>query len=275
MCVLECGNCNHQIGTAYDSQVALEMKDVMWGRGVDGSNKLIRLEIEDAVTAAYGYWESGPRLAISATNWKDPNYKHFMEGFFTKLKHSENINVKMSFRSNSYAPDERDISLIHTAFLMMFYCFGYEYILSREADIVRDIIKYKMCPWNIGKMIATMSLPTGFILPAAGVIKQPRKIRAFFVMLPLPVDPSSARIIFLPGFDGAGEKSFQRLLSLRTPKKTKINIKIDGVELDAVADGPFLNGFCKMLWQGTAPKTGSRSVSISQKNASHTQDINE
>jgi hypothetical protein len=126
----------------------------------------------------------------------------------------------------------------------------------KRQTIVRNIIRYEKCSWDIGKMITTMNLPPGFIMPAAGVIKQPRRIRAFFVFLPSLIDENSAMAIFLPGFDKAGEKSFQRLLALRTPKETQI-----GVKFDAVVNGPFQNGFCRMLWQGTAPLDYNQSVS--------------
>jgi hypothetical protein len=252
--VLECGECNHSIGTAYDSHLASEKEDAKWGSGVDGSRKLIKLKIEDKDAAAYGVWD-GSKLAFKATDWKDPNYNQLMDRFAAKLCQNRNVEFNMTF-SQRYIPEKRNISLIHTAFLMMFHCFGYEYILSEEANIVRNIIRYEKCSWDIGKMITTMNLPPGFIMPAAGVIKQPRRIRAFFVVLPSLIDENSAMAIFLPGFDKAGEKSFQRLLALRTPKETQIDVKFD-----AVVSDPFKNGFCRMLWQGTAPLDYNQSVS--------------
>ena len=251
--MLECGNCNHYIGTAYDSHIALEKKDAMWNSGTIGSKKLIRLESGGRDAAVWSIWENGQTLAFKPTDMEDPNYKHLLDRFTDKRQQNTEINLNMSFQ-DKLIPEKRDVSLIHTAFLMMFYCFGYEYILSKEADIVRNILRSKKCPWEIGKMITTMSLPPGFTLPSAGVIKQPRRIRTFFVVLPSPIDSSSARLVFLPGFGKTGEKSFQHLLALRTPAEAKININIDSVNVDAVVDGPFWNGFCRMLWQGTAPK---------------------
>ena len=123
-------------------------------------------------------------------------------------------------------------------------CFGYEYILSPEADIVRKIIYERKAPWEIGKMIKYM--PIAFVnnykIPSAGVITEPEEMKSFVVILPCFTNAEYIQVISLPGF--RGERTFYNFMNSK--KGTA-----DVITFTTINNGPRPKGICKALWNVT------------------------
>ncbi|HWQ18623.1 MAG TPA: HNH endonuclease, partial [Methanotrichaceae archaeon] len=192
---LECGKCNSSIGAAYDSHAANMKKFRDWLNMKEGAEKFVRISDGVSTVSAMASWEADHKLVIKATDWEDPNYKEQAKRMFLQ---QNNPSFTLNLNSKSI-PERETISTIHSAFLMMFYCFGYEYLLSSEADIIRTIINEHKAPWDIRKMVADMMETLPFPIPAAGVIREPQDIKSFIVILPNPEDAERARIVFFPG----------------------------------------------------------------------------
>lgn len=164
---LECGNCNHSFGHAYEAHAAREKIFRDWVNGVEGIKKLVH--INDGVSDTAAYVSRGPKqeFLIYPTDSDDPNYKEHSERMITrqfKTSFTMHINAK-------YIPERVNLSLIHSAFLMMFYCFGYEYVLSSIADPVRKVIRGEKAPLSPQQMVCAMNINTEVPLPAVGVIR--------------------------------------------------------------------------------------------------------
>jgi hypothetical protein len=240
---LECGACNHNIGGTYDSHVDKMKKLLDWIRRREGTKKLVHIKEGESDTAAYLLWEKGQMAVIKATNWDDPNYQTSSKRLGSQLKQG---SFKFTITADSNLNCEWTIlSAIHSAFLMMFYCFGYEYILSPEADIVRKIIHERKAPWEIGKMIKYV--PIAFVndsnkIPSAGVITEPKEMKSFVVILPCFSNSEYFQVISLPGF--RSKKTFYNFMNSK-------NRTTGMITFTTINDGPWPKGICKAIWNGT------------------------
>jgi hypothetical protein len=244
LCTLECGICNSTIGSAYDSHASNMKKFKDWLNMKEGTKKFVRISEGGYPVSAIASWGSEQELVIKAADWRNPHYKEQIEKMFTQqCKPSFTINV-----NSKSIPERRVISSIHSAFLMMFHCFGYEYILSHEADTIRTVINDRKSPWDIRKMLSDINGIPPFSIPAAGVIREPQDIRSFIVLLPHPENAEQTSIVFLPGLGSEGVESFNRLMKLRDEGPAHIDVK-----LKVTSEGPSHNGFLKALWHDLLP----------------------
>jgi hypothetical protein len=243
---LECGECNHNIGGTYDSHVDKMKTLIDWVRRREGAKKLIHLKGDESDTAAYLAWEKGPMAVIKATNWNDPNYQIYSKRLGSQFKQgSFKFTITAETRLNC---EWTILSAIHSAFLMMFYCFGYEYILSPEADIIRKIITERKAPWEISKM--SVYVPITFVdnheIPSAGVLTNPKKMKSFVVILPCFSTEEYFQMIPLPGFKS--ERTFRNFINRK--KRTAGEITIT---FTTIKDVPCSKGICKALWEEKIP----------------------
>ena len=236
--VLECGPCNHHIGTVYDSHVAEEKVFSNWLTGVEGSERFVY--IDDVPT--YTTWGKNHAFEIRAVNSKEPSYKKRSKELNSRLSRTGMDQLKIKI-NEKHDQKKKDMSLVHSAFLMMFFCFGYEYVLSPAANIVRQIIRSENCPWDINNMIFNMESRPPFPIPAAGVLKSPRKICSFMVALPSMINTISTRLIFFPGFGSEGEKAYAQLIETKVAKKFPIDVRAD-----IVYGGLEEFGYLHILW---------------------------
>lgn len=223
MGVLECGTCNHHIGTAYDSHVAEEKEFSDWLTRVEGSKMFVYI---DGVPV-YTTWKE-MAFDIKPVNSKEPRYKKRFKELDTQLSMTGTAQLKIKINEKHNAK-KRDLSLIHSAFLMMFFCFGYEYILSPAADIVRQIIQCGKCSWDISNMIFNMQSGLPFPIPAAGVLKSPHEICSFMVAMPSMINSVSTRLVFFPGFGSEGEGKYKHLIEMKAAKKYPFDVNADVV----------------------------------------------
>lgn len=235
---LECGKCNSTIGSNYDRHVANLKTQIDWASMKEGTRKLAVMK--NSNVKVHFSWEKGPTAIIKATNWNDPNYKKLGSQIREHGDFSDTFTV--SFLQS--IRERRVIAAIHSAFLMMFYCFGYEYILSPEADIIRKIIHEGKAPWEVGKMETHMPIIPDFPAPSAGILKKPKNMKSFVVLLPCFYKEGYFQVIFFPGFNGM--ETFNNYLKARNETAGNININIT-----VTNKGPCPRDFCKALWEGT------------------------
>lgn len=248
--VLECGQCNHHIGSSYDVHAAKEREHLQWMNMDEGTSKLVHINIENAKASAYWVWEKGGVSGIKAASWEDPNYHGLMRKFGERVKLKQEVSLNMDY-SSKYTPKKVVISLLHSAFLMMFYRFGYEYVLDTASTIARDLILNEKGPWDPGKMVSTTTGECPYQLPIIGVIRHPRKIRAFVVAMPTPLNNKVARLVFLPGYNEGGMKAFGRLMDLRSPTSSEINVNMDLAHEDS--QYRLMMGACHVFWHKRLP----------------------
>jgi hypothetical protein len=98
---------------------------------------------------------------------------------------------------------------------MMFYQFGYEYVLSPNVNKVRQFIQGNGFPENMYKTIFPLSkgssdIPS--IFPSVSILTEPPTIRSFIVALTSPRKGEVTRCVLLPGFSNDGEKAYECIL---------------------------------------------------------------
>jgi len=244
---LECGKCN-SVASANDLHEVNMKKFNDWLNMKENAKKLVRITDELSTVSAFASWGPNKELEIRAADWEDPNYKEQSKRMISQLKHHSTSTFTIKLNSRSI-PERRVVSIIHSAFLMMFYCFGYEYILSPEADIIRRIINENKAPWDVRKLLLTQKWVPPFSIPAAGIIRMPQKIRSFIVLLPQPENAEYIRLVFFPGFGRKGAKSFDYLMKLRNgDARRTIDVKVR-----VTSEGPCPYGFFEALWNDKLP----------------------
>jgi len=201
MTTLECSECNSKIGSKYDSHVSNMRGAIAWAHREVGTKRLVRFRANDKSSAAIISYESGPIAVIKATNSADPNYQAVTKEFEAYAADLSDLKLSYSFDTKS-ALNNRVLSAVHAAFLMMFSCFGYEYILSPEADFVRKIIKEGNASWPLNYMEGRSRNAPEMRAPSVGVIRKPEDIKSLTAFLPCFYDEKYVQVIVLPGLDG-------------------------------------------------------------------------
>jgi hypothetical protein len=240
---LECKSCNSQFGREFDSHASNEMVLGRFMRMEPGLTLPIKICSEGmkAVKAKF-QWESGPGITVEQPegNRHVEPYRKCIKGM--AIISNEVSDWKFDIETDlKIDPKRRDISLIHSAHLMMFYCFGYKYLSSCSAKLILNIledVREGRNPPDISKyMIAYRAekLPVAFRLPTIGIIKMPRRFRSFFVVLPYedPSVPGTVRVVFLPGIGERGYKTFENLMKQRQSNKA-----VSDVSASLISNGP-------------------------------------
>jgi hypothetical protein len=242
---LECVKCNSNVGWRYDSHVATMRKDIDWASRKEGTEKLVKFKVNGTIASAMWSYEKNSMAAIKATDRDDPNYKALTEELKSHVKPDGTLAFKgnASFRLLSKT-ENRVLSAIHAAYLMMFSCFGYGYVLSPEAEIIRKIIQDGEAPWPIENMEWNVLAPKDTSLPSAGILRVPENMKSFAVALPSFYQDGYIQVIFLPGFGGLD--TFANLVNWRSTAKK--NDRID-YNMNMIDKGPLPPGLVKKFWE--------------------------
>lgn len=159
--------------------------------------------------------------------------------------YSFSIELKMP----EFVPTRRDVSHIHSAFLMMFYQFGYEYVLWPNADSIRKMFNGNDLSWKPNKLIrSAISAPESqgqqLDLPLIGIVIDPKELCSFAVNLPSLNNSDSVNTVFLPGFDEQWCNFYKKQEMDLTPNKkyTMIyptRIRLHNPDTDGSSDLPY------------------------------------
>ena len=239
---LSCKTCDNHVGTTYDAHILNEKKFHDFETGL--IEKSIDLSYSSVKFPCYlkpSKEGEPPSFTLKAIDHHEPNFQTF-----TKDRPPQyHIEIETGF-----VPMKRDISLLHSAFLMMFYCFGYEYILSENVECVRRIINGSSTFQSGSSFLLQISpdkpLPP-VELPAIGILEKPKKINSFVVIVPSVENKKYLRGIALPGFGVKGYETYHRLLN--SPKRG-INITFNGLtgfSNRCLTMREFV-GYCEKLW---------------------------
>lgn len=242
MTTLECGGCNSKIGSKYESHVANMREAIAWAQREVGTERLVRFRANDKSSAATISYEEGPTAVIKATNGADPNYQAVTEEFEAHAANPSELEMGYSFDTRS-ALNNRILSAVHAAFLMMFYCFGYEYILSPEASFVRKIINEGMAPWPLNYMESRIRNVPEMHAPSVGVIRKPENIKSLAAFLPCFYDERYVQVIVLPGLDGMA--TYTNYINSRRAQTEKTKRDF---EANIINNGPTPKGFYRWFW---------------------------
>lgn len=214
-----CKDCNSRMGSKWDSHLVKEQR----------YHEFLRGDRPWPVCVKSSSGDIGAELSLreKALNFReiaaqtDPAQSR-------ELRRELKSPFKMKYTMSLWKPKERDIALFHSAFLMMFRTFGYEYVLSPEVATIRrllqgedDLIK------ELRPALVTVNPDAGrerLSVPSASVLHHPSTHRCFGVVLPDPASLEGVRLVKMPGFGEEGKRSYARILASRgknTPFRAK------------------------------------------------------
>ena len=248
LCTLVSRKCDNTIGSAFDSHVAKEKELHDWEHGATVVSGRVKYERSAA----------GVEIRRRSTTFEFRNvpqqsrpksWKQFLEAAA-----SDWANFTFSVEVPMYSPMKRDVSLLYSAFLMMFYFFGYEYVLSSNTDLVRQVIlgNDTSLDWHKGIFsIPRSQSETMPSLPSVSILVEPKDIRSFLVALPSPREDEATRCVLLPGFGDKGKEAYNRILSLTQPFGNFKATLIPGNPSCQLAS-PNYKWFGNFLWRNVA-----------------------
>jgi hypothetical protein len=209
-----CRRCNNWIGSEYDSQLVREKHFHDWVEGAARiSGQLSYYDKEAPVECC---------LKGSAVELRDIPKKSPPNSWeqFLKAAVSDWSNFKFTLTVSTFNASKLKISILCSAFLMMFYQLGYEYALSPNAHKVRQFIQGSGFPENMHKTVLQLSKGSQdipHILPSVSILVEPQNFRSFIVVLPLRRNEEAARCVLLPGFGEDGENAYTNILNSVKP----------------------------------------------------------
>jgi hypothetical protein len=242
---LVCRRCDNWIGSEYDSQLAREKHFRDWVQGATSISGHLKYDNKEVPVECC--------LKGSTIEFRDIPKKSPPNSWeqFLKTAVSDWSNFKLTFTVSTFNPSKVNISILYSAFLMMFYQLGYEYILSPNVRKVRQFIQGSGFPENMHKAILLLSkgsqdLP--HILPSVSILVEPHIIRSFIVTLPTPRKGEAARCVLLPGFDENGEKAYSYILN-SSQLFRNFNAKLISDEHHYRLGDPTYKWFGNWLWK--------------------------
>lgn len=212
---LTCKNCNSRMGSRADSHLVHQHRV---NRALSDGTE------QDAIPARLQVFgeEIGIRLHRDGTATKlVGSEKHSDPKCVTALEQKLKAGAVPDKGSITFRwVDGRMVRLaeLHSAFLMMFREFGYEYVLSAASDAIRSSLEAEeKGDLNDLKEFRILGLPLEstfdpkYVLASVGILTRPEELRCFFV--PLPGSPGSGqcRCVTLPGFGDEGKLAYENI----------------------------------------------------------------
>ena len=225
---LSCAACDNKIGSEFNWHAVEEKKARIWekepkyGRFIpENGPKFNILSMWDfKKSIIYIYPPPGNILPTIWERWIDDIRGNSKGGGPYKFS----IELKIP----SFVPTKRDISHIHSAYLMMFYQFGYEYILSPNANIIRKLFNGSDLSWKPSRLVRSLckapeSKVGHLYFPLIGVVIEPKDLYSFAVFLPSLDAGDFANVVFLPGID-SNFLDFLKNIELIQPPNDKVTV---------------------------------------------------
>jgi hypothetical protein len=216
---LVCIRCDSVAGSRYDRHLATEKEyfdDLKTSSATyvvfqPKRNKGIRVVADlSGMRDPKPHMDFSPPLRTSQETWRE---------FFSEEGPGDTLEFLLEFPPKPLAQTidwkKRNLSLIYASYLMMFYQFGYEYVLSENAEFIRQAISDESMSIDFRNAInrvvwGTMGKP--FSLPSFGVSRLSKDL--CFMSTLVPFDNKSGYTVQLPGFGAKGKAAYDTLLQM-------------------------------------------------------------
>lgn len=219
---LSCRRCDNDIGKV-NAHAVREKRHSEWGQG-KGRIRFRLAHSGNRAIAVETRWREGELSLYGNPRKEPPNAWDWLQGL------AETSNAVFTLSTQAADSTKICISLLHSAFLMMFHTFGYEYALSENAATIRSILALKVPVGEFRRAVwsATGGDPAGLLNrpPFVAIAARPADLRCFVVSFPPVWGTELGRVVVLPGFGPEGLSSYQRLLGGSQPPHIAKMVKI-------------------------------------------------
>jgi len=249
---LACTECDNRIGAECDRQVKYE-KDAF----DDFENKTIRkatfvsangtrIEVELNIDGSKKLMYNRPGMPVEQFRkiWKQISDEYASGAPFKfsieTEEHKRELNKWLT-------------SQLYSAFLIMFYHFGYEYVLNPNVADIRQVLngekdaeKYKTAVRSVHEKTAQQPISS----PIVGIQTAPKDQQCFLIEFSSPSKEDVSRIISLPGFGESAKKSYGILMNLAST--TKLHFTGESIDFDKpsrILQDPKSKNFGEKLWK--------------------------
>jgi hypothetical protein len=209
---LTCAACNERMNRHFDHHLSKEAKtyrvmDPSEPDTLDG-----RVQINGhTITAEFSVaTDNKPRVVMSRDRSNPHDFDSvvkYLNAFIDKVV--PGVPAFSPIPSQRMEPDRVSIALAHTAYLMMFRAFGYEFVVSPMAEEIRRVLLMDELPEKIGFFLLNIPKTDGNpeLLNTVGILTHPVDRRCLYAMMPSPDKKMIGRCILLPGPGEQGEKA--------------------------------------------------------------------
>ena len=204
---LTCKDCNSLGGTILDSQLVnrFRSEDKLAGKDTEPLRGSFAVGSEHITADIYLSDESKPNIRIiGIPELSNPQKLQRVNEELDSGAQSFRISGNLGYRD---LPSR--ISILKTAYLMAFSCFGYGYIKYSFLDPIRKQIMNSIEETEIMKSIVKLDFPP-FEKNYVTVLKEPSDLKCFFVTLDLSTKLKRYVGVALPGFDSTNTQIYSR-----------------------------------------------------------------
>jgi hypothetical protein len=200
---LTCKDCNNQDGSQLDSHLVSEFRTRDKIEGLSHSPLKGRVETPTAKQDVEIYLSNpqSPGLLILGDP-KRSNPKSVQSIMRTMEEDAKNVSFILK---SDYNPLNSQIAKLRAAYLLMFYYFGYEYVVQESVKLVRQQIQSPDKDLIASKAVLDFR-QTPDELNRVSLIRTPSDLRCFIVSLKLSTEIDRSFGVVLPGL-GKGEET--------------------------------------------------------------------
>ena len=191
---LTCRQCNNTAGTQLDSHLVQRVR-------VEGKTKPILAGVEFHGTKFRGqvYLPESTSDSLRINGIPKQSDPREIKGFFSLLDKGIWDGQELKLHLNlGYVPAFSVAALVRSAYLLMFRLFGYRYVQSRSAAVIRKAIVDPLVEIDVLKAV---SWRVDFRPPTengVSIVTMPREFRSFMVFLTLDRSQNHVSAIALP-----------------------------------------------------------------------------
>ena len=217
---LSCAKCDNSIGHEFNRHAVAERKMRIWEKGPKYGRFIPENGQAIPIMSMWNFEKSTISIYPPSKNIPIEKWICWIDEIRGRSKEGGPYKFSIELKEPEFVPTRRDISHIHSAFLMMFHQFGYEYILSPNVDKIRQMFNGSDLSWKPNKLVRSVKMAPEskgqhIDFPLIGILIEPEELRSFVAFLPSIDANDSASIVFLPGI---GEDFFNLYKHLELDK---------------------------------------------------------
>lgn len=209
---LTCKKCNNQDGSTLDSHLIKMVREEDIHAGLSNESLDCRLEIDGHDIGGDLFLSAGDKPNIKIIGDKKRSNPKSQEATGRAIEAGLK-NFKISIRV-AFNALRCKAALLRVAYLLMFRHFGYNYILHKNAQMIREQIRNPDSD-TIGSKAIVKLKEAPSSLYDVGLVYEPKELRCFFVKLDLSTDLDRFYGVVLPGLDEKAEDIYDRSAAYR------------------------------------------------------------
>ena len=247
--LLTCKTCNSEAGFQYDFSLKRKIQEIAFKKSIPNASIPGYSKITDVIGSYPGLFKMDDTGKIEVSLKPNENiHAPFLDQFIEASKNR--LDYHIDFTIKSVEPKLVSKALLKTAYLICFECWGYEFVFSSNAELMRQVLRGEaeypikdMSQWIDGHL-KFQKLPLGLCY-----ILNPPECRSFMVNIvlsdkELKFETVASILIPVPTEDGWQDLARIEKTFLENPA---VNLEVNHVR-DFMISNNVLNGY-EQSWE--------------------------